>query len=133
VGVSESQSILSLAYLGDAVFELCVRDMLTRANRLSLNGYNKLAKQYVPAVRQAVMYHKVFPFLTGDEQAVIKRGRNLNTATRAKNATATDYRHATGLETLFGHLYATGQYDRLHEVFQICVNESIGDEDGQSK
>ncbi len=131
--MNETQSALSLAYLGDAVFELCVRDMLTRANGLSLNGYNKLAKQYVPATRQAVMYHRVFPFLTGDEQVIIKRGRNLNTATRAKNAPATDYRHATGLETLFGHLYATGQYDRLREVFEICINESIGEDYGQPK
>jgi ribonuclease-3 family protein len=131
--MSETQSILSLAYLGDAVFELCVRDMLTRENRLSLNGYNKLAKRYVPAVKQAVMYHKIFPFLTEDERVIIRRGRNLNAATRARNASATDYRHATGLETLFGHLYATRQFDRLREVFQICINESIGDEDGQPK
>jgi ribonuclease-3 family protein len=131
--MSETLSALSLAYLGDAVFELCVRDMLTRTNGLSLNGYNKLVKQYVPATRQAVMYHKVYPYLSEDEQAIIKRGRNLNTATRAKNAPATDYRHATGLETLFGHLYATGQYERLKEVFQICIKENIGDDYGQSK
>jgi ribonuclease-3 family protein len=131
--MSETLSASSLAYLGDAVFELCVRDMLTRTNGLSLNGYNKLAKQYVPATRQAVMYHRVYPFLSEDEQAIIKRGRNLNTATRAKNAPASDYRHATGLEALFGHLYATGQYDRLNEVFQICIKENIGDENGQSK
>ncbi len=116
-------SILSLAYLGDAVFELCVRDMLTRENGLTHNGYNKLAKNYVPAIKQAAMYHKIFPYLTEDEQSVIKRGRNLNTSSRAKNAPAADYRHATGLETLFGYLYAAKQYDRLKEIFDLCVTE----------
>jgi ribonuclease-3 family protein len=129
----ENQSAMSLAYLGDAVFELCVRDMLTGQNGHTLNGYNKLAKQYVPATRQALMYHKIYPSLTEDEQAVIKRGRNLKTATRAKNASATDYRHATGLETLFGYLYATKQYDRLKHIFTLCVTESAGEENGQQK
>jgi ribonuclease-3 family protein len=128
-----SHSALSLAYLGDAVFELCVRDMLTRQKGLTLNGYNKLAKRYVPATRQALMYHKIFPLLTEEEQSVIRRGRNLHTATRARNASAADYRHATGLETLFGHLYVTEQYDRLKYIFTLCVTESAGEEDGQQE
>jgi ribonuclease-3 family protein len=131
--MNETQSTLSLAYLGDAVFELCVRDMLTRQGGLTLNGYNKLAKQYVPATRQALMYHRIYALLTEDEQAVIKRGRNLKTATRAKNASATDYRLATGLETLFGHLYVTKQYDRLNYIFLLCVTESAGEDNGQQK
>ncbi|MCL2189739.1 MAG: Mini-ribonuclease 3 [Defluviitaleaceae bacterium] len=115
----------SLAYLGDAVFELRVREMLLtqNANGTHIHTLNKQARKYVSAPAQGAMYHALFPTLTEEEQAVMKRGRNLHSTSRAKNADAIAYRHATGLETLFGYLYERGEHTRINELFQKCVDE----------
>jgi ribonuclease-3 family protein len=111
-------STAALAYLGDAVFELRVREVLLARNK---NGTShtltRLARKYVNAEAQAAMYHVLFPVLTEDEQTIMKRGRNLHTSSRAKNADVTAYRHATGLEVLFGYLYERGEFTRLDELF----------------
>ena len=121
-------SAAQLAYLGDAVFELMVREMLLAQagpEGAPLGYLNRRAKAYVSAPAQAAMYHKIYPRLNPAEQAVIKRGRNLHTTSRAKNAAATDYRHATGLEALFGYLHQQGQGTRIRELFEWCVDISI--------
>jgi ribonuclease-3 family protein len=114
-------STASLAYLGDAVYELFVRDMLVSESETNISELNRRAKNFVSAKAQAVLYHEVYEKLTGEEQAVMKRGRNLNAPSRAKNASVADYRHATGLEVLFGYLYSQGRRERLRELFQMCV------------
>ncbi|MCL2708572.1 MAG: ribonuclease III [Defluviitaleaceae bacterium] len=121
--VSESLAVPahSLAYLGDAVFELCVREALVRKRDLTLNELNQLAKRYVSADAQHKMYHEIYDSLSETEQAVIKRGRNLRASSRAKHAEMGAYRHATGLETLFGFLYLSAQANRLEEVFGLCA------------
>jgi len=119
-------STASLAYLGDAVFELRVREMLLarNPNGVSLRELNRQARQYVSAIAQAQMYHVIFDTLTDDEQAVIKRGRNLHNTSRAKNADVAAYRHATGLETLFGWLHEKSDFDRVQTLFSLCI-ESV--------
>ena len=116
-------SIASLAYLGDAVFELRVREMLVarNPNGISLRELNRQARQYVSAMAQAQMYHAIFDALTEDEQTVIKRGRNLHNTSRAKNADVAAYRHATGLEALFGWLHEKSEITRLDQLFALCV------------
>ena len=114
-------SVKALAYLGDAVYELCVREYLVSEENRSVNEYNRMAKKLVSAKNQSGFYHAIFDSLTGEEQTVMKRGRNLHPATRAKNAELSEYRHATGLETLFGFLYMEGRSERIKEVFNICV------------
>ena len=114
-------SAQTLAYLGDAVFELMVREWLIRDKNTSVREYNRIAKNYVSAQAQAKMYHLIYDRLSEEEQAILKRGRNLHPVTRAKNAEMSDYRHATGLEVLFGHLYANGEMGRLREVFEMCA------------
>ena len=119
-------SPLTLAYMGDAVYELVIRTVIVeRANR-SANDLHKKATRYVKAETQA----KIITALAGDggeegsggeltedEKAVYKRGRNAKSYTTAKNATMSDYRKATGFEALVGFLYLTGQMDRvLHLV-----------------
>ena len=113
----------ALAYLGDAVFELRVREMLlTRnANGASVRELNCQARAYVTATAQAAMYHTLYNSLTEEEQAVIKRGRNLHSTSRAKNAGVTAYRHATGLETLFGYLHEKNAHERVKELFERCA------------
>jgi len=109
-----------LAYLGDAVFELLVREMLLR-QAVPFRQINRRAKAFVSAQAQAEMYHRLYPQLSAEEQAVMKRGRNLHSASRSKNAGVTEYRHATGLEALFGYLRQRGDTARVEEVFLICV------------
>jgi 23S rRNA maturation mini-RNase III len=118
-GVNHSNAA-ELAYLGDAVFELLVREMLVNEN-LPFRSINRRAKTYVSAHAQAVMYHKIFPLLSPEEQNIMKRGRNLHSLSRAKNAGVSEYRHATGLEALFGHLHKHGETARINEIFLLCV------------
>jgi len=112
-----------LAYMGDAVFELHVRKMLLADGNRSLSTLNKQARQYVSAMAQAEMYHHVSPFLSEEEKAVMKRGRNLHSYSKAKHADTSSYRHATGLEALFGYLFINGRHERLSEIFQICIEK----------
>jgi ribonuclease-3 family protein len=86
---------------------------------------NRRAKNFVSAKAQSEMYRKIFPALSEDEQNVMKRGRNLHTLSRAKNAGVSEYRHATGLETLFGHLHNSGRFERLDEIFQYCIQNEV--------
>ena len=117
-----AQGIAELAYLGDAVFELFVRDMLIKKG-ISFHDLSPQARNYVSATPQSQMYHKIFDKLSAEEQAVMKRGRNLHSSSRSKSAGVSDYRHATGLEALFGYLHSQGKHDRLAEVFSLCIKE----------
>ncbi len=106
-------SPLTLAYIGDAVYDLVIRTVIVqRANR-SPQMLHKTAIRYVNAGMQAKMIAVLEEELTGEEAAVYHRGRNAKSHTSAKNASITDYRRATGLEALFGYLYLRNDMDRL--------------------
>lgn len=106
-------SPLTLAYMGDAIYELVIRSVVVeRANR-SANDLHKKTVRYVKAETQAAMIQALLSELTPDEEAVYKRGRNAKSYTAAKNASLGDYRKATGFEALMGFLYLTNQTDRL--------------------
>ena len=115
-------SPLTLAYMGDAVYELVIRTVIVeRANR-SANDLHKKATHYVKAEAQARIITALvgenpedgsLSELTEEEKAVYKRGRNAKSYPTAKNATMSDYRKATGFEALMGFLYLTGQTERL--------------------
>lgn len=108
-----SYSPLTLAYIGDAVYDLVIRSVVVeRANR-SANDLHKKTVKYVSATAQSVMIRALLEELTEDEEAVYKRGRNAKSYTTAKNASVGDYRKATGFEALIGFLYLTEQMDRL--------------------
>ena len=77
----------------------------------------------VKAAAQAELVHKIEPLLTEEERGVYKRGRNAKSYTMAKNASVTDYRHATGFEALVGYLYLNHQFERILELVQIGLNE----------
>ena len=119
--ISQNYSAHCLAYMGDAVYELYVRQMLLANGSRSVGVLNKQAREYVSAASQAKIYHSIEPHLSQEEQAIMRRGRNINTQSRAKNADLSDYRHATGLEVLFGYLYLTKNHERLAEVFELCM------------
>lgn len=109
----QAYSPLTLAYIGDAVYELIVRTVVVeRANR-SANDLHKKAVKYVKAEAQSAMIQALLPVLTEEEEAVFKRGRNAKSYTTAKNASVGDYRRATGFEALIGYLYLTEQTERI--------------------
>ncbi len=115
-------SPLTLAYIGDAVYDLVIRSVVVeRANR-SANDLHKKTVRYVKAETQAAMIMALLDELTSDEEAVYKRGRNAKSYTTAKNASMGDYRKATGFEALMGYLYLTNQMDRLLELIQKGIS-----------
>ncbi len=115
----------SLAYLGDAVFELITRQYLLSTGVTDVGKLNKMALSYVKATSQSEAVERLLPVLTDEETAVYKRGRNANGISIPKSASAPQYRRATGLEALFAHLYANGEKERLRELFVIgfCSEE----------
>lgn len=110
-------SPLTLAFIGDSVFELLVREKLVlEANRPSGDFHAEKIK-YVSASAQASAFHLIEDSLTEKEMEVFKRGRNAHTTHTPKNMTGADYHAATGLEALFGWLYLSGDMARARELF----------------
>lgn len=112
-------SPLVLAYIGDAVYEILVRQYIVSRGNAPVNVLNRDARRIVNAGAQSEAYEKIKDMLTEEETAVYKRGRNAKSHTAAKNQTITDYRRATGIEALFGYLYIEGQNDRMSELFNV--------------
>ncbi len=120
-GVVNGYGSLSLAYIGDAVFEIFARTKVVKEKPSNVNKMNSMTRQYVRATSQAKMYEKALEIITEEELAVMKRGRNVKSHTSAKNASIAEYRHATGLEALFGYLYLIGEVERLEYIFNYII------------
>lgn len=114
-------SPLSLAYIGDAVFELYIRTYIMKDENMPVSKLHKAATSYVKAKAQSDMAHAISEHLTEEEMSVFKRGRNAHSYTSAKNADIVDYRHATGFEALVGYLYLMGRKERLDEIINLCI------------
>lgn len=110
-------STAALAYLGDCVLEMCVREHLVRLGYSSSSRLNKIALNYVRAPRQAEAMKNILPLLTDEENAVFHRGRNMGHTNTPRSATVAEYRTATGMEALFGYLHLAGQKQRIDELF----------------
>lgn len=111
-------SPLTLAFLGDAVYSLLVRNMLTVESNKPTGKLHKDSIKYVNAAFQAQMIKELMDELTENEIAVFKRGRNAHSAHSPKNQSDADYRYATGFEALYGYLYLSGNTQRVKELFQ---------------
>ena len=112
-----SLSPLTLAFIGDTVFDLLVRsELVCEANR-PVNALHKAASTKVCASAQAAAITKIMPLLTENEEAVFKRGRNARTGGIPKNQSSADYHYATGLECLLGWLYLKGETERIKELY----------------
>lgn len=126
---TSSLSPLTLAFIGDTVFDLLVRsELVCEANR-PVNALHKSASKKVCAAAQAEGIKKILPLLTEEEEAVFKRGRNSHTGGIPKNASSADYHYATGLESLFGWLYLNGQSERIMELYREIRTSDGGDEE----
>lgn len=113
----KNYSALTLAYIGDCVYELYVRGYLIQKSDQKVNLLHKTSTRFVCAKAQAELYHKIKDMLSEDETAAFHRGRNTKSHV-PKNAVVSDYRIATGIEALFGYLYITGKKDRISELLQ---------------
>ena len=105
-----------LAFVGDAVYSLFVRERLTFESDFKTGELNKLATKEVNATAQAEFIKEITPLLTEEELSVFKRARNAKKTTKSKSATIADYNSATGFEAVLGYLYLTGQIDRLNLI-----------------
>lgn len=114
-------SPLALAYLGDSVFEIMVRENLIKQHNVKVNKLNIEARKYVSAVNQSKMYLFIFDNLSLDEQNILKWGKNAKAKTTSKSSTLLEYKYATGLETLFGYLYLLDKKERLNQIFEMCL------------
>lgn len=130
----QEMNALTLAYLGDAVYELWVRTHLLEQGHEKVKELHKQATLYVRARTQARILHRLLPELTELEQHVVLRGRNAKGG-HPKNVDVVTYRHATAFESLVGYWQLSGQQERMHWAFdkvEAIVNiELNGDMDGE--
>lgn len=117
-------STLGLAHLGDGVYELMVRSWLILHGKATNKGLHKATVGYVSAQAQAGRVERIRSLLTGEEEAVFRRGRNSNPHTVSKAASREEYQTATALEALFGYLYLKGRVERLNELFEKMMGDS---------
>ena len=120
-------SPLALAYLGDGVYELLVRDMLVSKKNQTVNSLHKAARAFVSAKAQSAAVEHLFEYFSETELNIYKRGRNANPQTTPKNTEISQYLRATGLEAVFGFLYLVGDTGRIMELFNIVKNREQKD------
>lgn len=120
-------SPLTLAYIGDGVYDLIIRTILVSRGNSQANKLHKKASGIVKAATQAemIMYLMEHEHLTEEEQSIFKRGRNAFTPTKAKNASVSEYRKATGFEALMGYLYLKQDMQRMIDLIKTGL-EGVG-------
>ena len=116
-----THSPLTLAYIGDGVYELVIRTILVKKGNCPVNQLHRRASSLVKAGAQSAMMEILEPMLTEEELAVYRRGRNAHSPTMAKHATMADYRRATGFEALMGYLYLKEDFSRIVELVRAGI------------
>lgn len=124
---------LALAYIGDAMYELAIREYLLDVGQTRPNQLHQYATQYVSAKAQAKImdYFSEEEVLTEEEEGYYKRGRNSKINTKAKNTDIQTYLQSTGFEALIGYLYLTKQEERLNEIIKSCI-QFINKQEGRN-
>ena len=120
-----SYSPLTLAYIGDGVYELIIRTILVKKGNCPVNRLHKKASSLVKAGAQSAIMEAIEEKLTPEELSVYRRGRNAHSPTMAKHATMADYRRATGFEALMGYLYLKEDYTRMLTLVRMGIGEDI--------
>ena len=118
----KAYSPLSLAYIGDTIFDMIFRTLVVSRFNMAAHKYHKKVCQYVSAVAQSQMVEQIQELFTEEELEIYKRGRNSKPYNKAKNASVIEYQRATGLEALVGYLYLDGRMERIFELVKegIC-------------
>lgn len=114
----------TLAFVGDAVYGLLVRQRLAETNR-PIGELHRLSVTFVNANSQAEAFKIIEPVLTEKELSQYKHGRNLHTNNVPKQSSVAQYHSATGLEALFGYLHLSGQNDRVNELFELIWQSAV--------
>lgn len=111
-----------LAFVGDAVYSLLVRERLCLMGKCRSNDLHTSSAKFVKANGQAEAFRKIQDKLNDKEISYYKKGRNSHNNHTPKNASEGDYHSATGIETMFGYLYLSGQNERIYELFDLIMN-----------
>ena len=119
-----SYSPLTLAYIGDAIYDLVVRSVLVNRGNTAVNNLHKRASAIVKAPAQAAIVASIMDDLTDEEKDIYRRGRNSKPHTKAKNASTIEYLEATGLEAVVGFLYLKGDMDRALNLIRLGLERS---------
>ncbi len=112
---------VTLAYIGDTIYDLIVRSLIVGEGNASVNVMNRRAASIVKAEAQAKVHDTILPMLSEEEADILRRGRNAHKKTSAKNASISDYHKATGVEALIGYLYMTGNTERIIEIMKHAM------------
>ena len=120
---AKSLNSIVLAFVGDAVYSLFVREKLVAESDAKTGELNKISSSVVCAVAQAKKVDFLMPFLTDEEKDIYRRARNAKKGAKAKNASVTEYNKSTGFEAVVGYLYLTGRYDRLDYLLNLEVQD----------
>lgn len=115
-------SPLTLAYIGDGIFDVVIRSIVVGRGNTPVNQLHHKTSHIVKAHSQAMMAEVLLDEMTDTEKNIYRRGRNAKSHTMAKNATVMDYRSATGFEALMGYLYLTDAMDRILELVSIALD-----------
>jgi ribonuclease-3 family protein len=121
VGRPEDLPLLVLAYVGDAVYELAVREYLISTGLVKVNRLHNETVKYVNAGAQSKVLHALEGMFTADEAAVARRGRNAKSPHTPRSAGMIEYRRSTALECLIGFLYLKGETGRLAEIMDAAL------------
>ncbi|MDE7300455.1 MAG: ribonuclease III [Lachnospiraceae bacterium] len=124
-------SPLTLAYIGDSIYDLIIRTMLVERGNSQVNKLHHRASAFVKAAAQREIMQAIEPMLTEEEHGYYKRGRNAKSFTTAKNASILEYRVATGFEALIGFLYLTGRTERMFELVKAGTDYLTQEEKGR--
>ena len=119
-------SPLSLAYIGDCVYDLIVKSIVLNKGNRQVQKYHEETSRYVQASAQSLMMRAIQEHLTEEEHAVYRRGRNTRSVSAAKNQSITDYRRATGFEALMGYLYLQKEWQRMIDLVKIGLDSLEG-------
>lgn len=120
----KTYSPLTLAYIGDCVYELVIRTVVVERGNRAANSLHKATTKLVNAGAQCSIIEAILDVLTEEEQTIYRRGRNAKSYTSAKNAAVGDYRKATGLETLIGYLYLQDRFERIIELIHLGLERT---------
>lgn len=124
-------STLALAYLGDAVLEIKIREYTLKTNKIKLNALHQSSVSYVNARSQSMVYDKIQDNLTTEELNILKKGRNAKKNV-PKNVSVMDYRKSTGLEALLGYLCLLRKNERIDEIVQLVILIVEGSSDNEN-
>lgn len=125
IGKEEAKqySPVVLAFIGDAVYSLYIREKLSLTTDYKTGELQKLTSQKVSAHGQSELLNYVLPLLTEEETDIFKRGRNAKKATKSKNASVAEYNRSTGFEALLGFLYITGERERIDYLLSAALGK----------